>query len=135
MRAIALFLALTFVLYTVVTDYQSRQISSGHHQAISQDVEASRVAIVSAERQFEVYEQATKNTTVLLDYINKTTTGMKEVSEILKVERIERQKPARVPRRPRTVRQPKGCYEIKERTESHGNTSVVIRDLVNTKCQ
>lgn len=86
MRAIALFFALVFLAYTVISDYQQRRASFERYKAIAQYTEESRAAIENANRQQQTFEQSLKNTTALLQYMDQMTESMRQITDILRVQ-------------------------------------------------
>lgn len=83
MRAIALFLALMFLTYTVISDYQQRQASFERYKAIVQYTEESRAALVAAKQQNDNFEASLKNSTATLVFMQEMAKSMQDVTGIL----------------------------------------------------
>src|SRR5690348_7466423 len=91
-RGVLLFIAVIFLVYTVITDFEQRQASYERYRAIVQYTEESRAALEATKDQNENFEQSLKNTTALLQYMEQMTKSMQAVADILRANRIEAQR-------------------------------------------
>jgi glutamate/tyrosine decarboxylase-like PLP-dependent enzyme len=143
MRAVALFLALLFLIYTFASDYQQKQASRERYQAIAQYTEESRAALEAAKHQNAVFETSLKNTSALLVFMDEMTKSMREVSEILRSQQREHQvmlngKPqAKKPYRVKKKRKPRlpTCYDFVPRKKRIGSNEVTVHEAVPTPCE
>jgi hypothetical protein len=146
LRMIAVFFALMFFVYIVITDYQQRQASAERYKAIVQYTEESRSALVSAKQQSEQFEASLKNTTALLVFMDEMAKSIHEVSEILRSQQKEHavmingarnKSPARTTRTPtrkKKVSSLKKCFRFEPKTKRIGDTEVIIHEGVSIPC-
>lgn len=143
MRALAMFLAVIFLIYTFAHDYQQRQASLERYQAIAQYTEESRAALQAAKQQSEQFEASLKNTTALLVFMEEMAKGMKEVSEILRNQQREHQvimngtAPKKRPVTEKKKRTPtlRKCFEFRERKKRVGNNEITIHEGIDIPCE
>ncbi len=146
LRAMALFFAVLFLAYTVISDYQQRQASAERYKAIVQYTEESRSALISAKQQSEQFEASIKNTTALLVFMDEMAKSIHEVSEILRDQQKEHEvmlvgitvpkaskpkKPVAKKKRSSTLKQ---CFRFEPRKKRIGDTEITIHEGVAIPC-
>jgi gamma-glutamylcysteine synthetase len=143
LKSFLLFLAIIFIGYTVVRDENQRRASFERYKAISQYTEESRVALESVKQQNEIAKQAQENTVKIISFMDELNQGMRDVAEILRINReaqyIEHEqilRRARPPQRSKKkVSQQGPCYEWRPVEKKFGDTSVMTRIYTEIPCK
>ena len=87
LKSVLLFLALVFIGYTLISDYNQRQASFERYKAIAQYTEDSRVAIEAANQTNEIAAKSTEITAGLLYQMGVLNESMRDIAEILRINR------------------------------------------------
>jgi hypothetical protein len=147
LKSLLLFLAVGFILYTVIRDNQQRQAATERYRTIAQYTEESRAALESAKQQTTAFEQSLRNTEETLKFMTDLRSSMHDVAELLKINRQAQAAEHRalyngnykvgtsrvITRRSR--RRPlQPCYELRPIEKKYGGASVVVNTLIETKC-